>query len=282
MKRAGNLLLIFVLLFGVIFFLPLISSANAVTISHPVQDLVIAGTFTVSGNLDTNTVNLSRGWMWYMYSNGTNVTVSANFINQSDGVFNASFDTTTVYDVDNLVLWMRVTDQDAANNNTDSNTGVDVNNGLPTATVSSATFPSVSNGYVIKGAQTVTAGISADNTIGVSSCRVIFTDLKNGTITDVGTTVTANACSNTTISCDNSLVVGRGYNVLTQATDGNSGNRTNSSTRRLDCISSKGDAGDDGGAIGGTSQSFVGSVSNFGDSIGSFFKWIWDKIIFWK
>ena len=234
-KKQRLVLKSFIGLFSLIFLSSFILGANAINITHPIQDVSISGTYTFSGILDTNTVNLSRGWAWYMYSNGTNVTISANFINGTGGVFNASFVTTGIYDVDDLVLWMRATDQAYANNNTDSNTGIDVDNGLPTATVSSTTASS--NYNAMYEGSLITYGLDADNTRGISSCRVIFRDRSNGTVIDTGTTMTGNACANTTVSCRvANLFKGESYEVIVQATDGNSGDRTNSSTLILNCL----------------------------------------------
>lgn len=292
MKRSGlnntnaKLLLLSLAFAFILLTIPLVSSVGVITILKPAQGNSISGSYVISGDLDSNSggpLNLTRAWFWYMEANGTNVTIASFIENVSNVQFNTTYVTSGRWDVDDLVFWMTVargngTVSDA--NTTDSSTGVDIDNGNPTATISSATFDSTANGYTIKGSQIITAGLNADNTLGLSSCRAIFTNIRNGTVTDTGTTMTGNACANTTLQANVICNVGESYNVVVQATDGNT-DRTNSSSRRINCVSNKGDSGDSGGdgGAGGTSQSIVGSAKGFRSSIGNFFGWIWDKTL---
>lgn len=263
---------LFSIFFGIallMFAMPLVLGANALTLDYPVQDeSVNSATYTLVGTLDTNTLNLTIGWFVLAFSNGTNVSLGAYEFNDSNTQFNVTFDSTAYDDFNNAVFWSIVKNETNIANRSDTSTGVDIDAGNPTATISSATFEHVVQGYTLKDSALVTAGVNADNTRGISSCRVIFTDIENGTVTDVATTQTANACSNTTISCNSVGVVGRAYNTVIQATDGNT-DRTNSTpARRLNCASSNAVVSTGGaGGVSGVAQSFVGG--GFGEAVSS-------------
>lgn len=271
MKRA--VLILSLMILGMIFLFPLISSANTINITHPLPNASMSGTFVISGILDTNTLNLSRAWFYIMLQNSTNITLAQNTINQSNHVFNYSLDTTTFYDIAVATIHVTIANETGnGTNTTDYQELSSIDNGNPTATYSTATASADFRGRYTK--DTITYGLSADNTIGISSCRVILTDKQNGTVTDTTTTTSANACSNTTITCYQVGKKGKTYDVRVQATDGN-GNRTNSSARVLSCLTDPAVATDSPVVSGG------GGVGFF-KAFGNFFKSLWDVITFWN
>lgn len=280
MKRSALLL---TLLLGIVFLFPLISSANTVTLNLPSANILISGaTYGLEASLDSNTLNLTNAWFILQYSNNTNTTIFAYEFNDSDTAFNVTWDTTGFVDVDGLTMWVIVANETptSASNTTDSSLVVDIDNGLPTATSSSA---SANYGYRAKLTETLTYGVNADNDIGISSCRVIFVDKENNAIVDTGTTITGYACANTSIVlADIGLSKGSIYDVIVQATDGN-GNRTNT-TRTLSILTSTGVAPSGTGiGAGGIGQGFVNSAKSIGKVFTTnFWSDFWDFLKFWN
>src|SRR3972149_8424535 len=177
-KNLKFLIGVFILL-GII--IPLISAVNTVTLNLPAQDASISGaTYILSASLDTNDFNLTNGT--FFYSNGaSNVTIGST-ANGTATVFNLTWDTTTIVDVDNYVLWVNITNSTYSGDYTgslDSSTGVDIDNGNPTVTLSSNHFSDLTN---VRKSQTFTVAGNADSTIGVSSCVVYFTSTRTSSV----------------------------------------------------------------------------------------------------
>ena len=274
MKRSALLLPLFLL--GIVFLFPLISGANTLTINIPSADTLISGTQVITGDLDTNTLNVTNAWFNLMFENGTNVTLALYQFNVTDTQFNFSFVTSDFVDDGVITLWATASNETptSAINTTAYLTGISIDNGNPTATFSSA---SANYGYRAKLTETLTYGADADNSIGISSCRVIFTNKEDNTIVDTGTTLTGYACANTSIVLnDIGLSKGGIYDVVIQATDGN-GNRTNT-TRTLSILTNPASAPVSGVGVsgGGVGQSFIGSIGKIFTA--SFWSNFWDWI----
>ena len=162
---------------------------------------------------------------------------------------------------------------------TGDNITVNINKGFPTTTISSASF--VDNTNVISNTS-FTFGIDADNSIGISSCNLYFTNQANSTIITQSVTPVANNCSYLTSASLMSLAIDEKYNVRMEATDGN-GDKTNSSSRAIKVTVASGGGGggssvvvkqtilgDDSGT--GTGTSIGQAISNFFSGIVNFFK----------
>ena len=226
--KTNNLHKIFLFPLFAILFLSFVAAANTINITHPAQDASISGTYVLSATLDTNTLNLTRANFYY-YDTSWHL-IAANVSNITTTMFNYSWVTTAFVDVNNWVINVTVSNQTYAIQTTDNSTGVDIDNGDPTASWSST---SISNNYDILGTTTFTLGLSADSTIGISSCTIFCTDAVNSTIYVTTTTTSGNACSNTTLTpAGFPLAPARAYNCLVEAIDGNS-DKTNSSSRLL-------------------------------------------------
>lgn len=265
MKKIGlyNVLLVSVLL---VLSMMMVSAADTITLINPAQDASISGsTYILNATLDSNTLNLTSAE--FFYDDGSSNTSIAIVTNVTNTLFNTTWDTTAINDVDDLTVWVNVTDYVGAAETMDSSTGVDIDNGNPTAGFSSATIHNNAQKYET---QIFTIGLAADNTIGISSCIIFLTDRDTSSVTSATTTTSANACSNTTLSPSAlSLVAGHGYNFLVQATDGN-GDQTNSSSRIIGFV-----VQEDG--------SLVSQPSRFGgdNMLGSLISWfrnLLDKI----
>ena len=256
-------------LFLLVFMLGFVSSANVVTLDLPVQDASISGaTYVLSASLDSNTLNITSAN--FFYDDGSSNTSIGTTANDTLTVFNLTWDTTTLVDVNNYIIYVNATNETGLGT-IDSSTGVDIDNGNPTATLSGATF---SNNAQLDEDETFTIGLSADATIGISSCTIYCTESITNVIYSTTTTVSANACSNTTLTPTLfGLIESSLYTCLVEAVDGNS-DRTNSSSRVFTYSSPRGGGG------GGIVSSSIGSDIVSGSK--GFFQWIWDIITFWK
>lgn len=207
---------------------------------------------------------------WTLISTVTNT--SAN-----QASFNTTWDTTAI--VDQLNLTINATSRDLVNaiNSSSATLLHPLDNGNPTATLSSSTFTNEKNVFVD---DSFTVGLDADATIGISSCLVYFTNENDNSVTTKVVSASANACATTTNAEDESLGI-HNYGVIMEATDANS-NKTNSSERRL-FVTSRGG----GGGIAISQTQFVGdtgldraqsSIGNVSESIRNFIVNIFDKI----
>jgi len=273
--------MLILLWFGILLCLPIILAANTVTLVTPAQDASISGsTYKLNATLDTNTLNLTRATFYYD-TGSANVTIANNVSNFSATSFNVTWDTTGIVDVNNYVIWVNVTNETGVPQTTDSSTGVDIDNGNPTATWSSS---SIVNNQQTLGSDSLTFGLAADSTIGISSCSIICTDATNSSVSSTGTTVSANACTNSTTLASFPLPSKRAYNCVVQATDGN-GDKTNSTSRLLTYIVAE-SGGSAPSSRAGTLNSIVSggasASSSFFTGVADFFKLVWDTITFWN
>ena len=286
MKRSVNLLL------GIFLVLTLMSFVSAtgegLITNTTLNDSKVSG---ASNNIYVNATgcaascylgNVTFYWTWY---NGTQVTLStvANDTG-NDTVFLYAWDTTAFIDERNGTVNFTSTPYTGAGvNATNSTAGIDLDNGVPTMTLSSATFSSVTQGYNINKGTTFTLGVDSE-TRGLQSCLIYATDLQNSTVLSSTISVTSKSCSNTTLKPESFLVKGRAYNLVVQGSDENI-NSTNSSTRRLNYLQASAGSGGSGDSIvgAGTTQGIIGS--GFGDTVGNFwtgvkkffsFKWLTD------
>ena len=286
MKNSLKLLSV---LFLSVFLLGLVSSANVLTINVPTKGTDISGTTAVlNATFDTNTLSYTNVTWWYRTTPGTGAwTLISNvsqLANATDN-YNVTFDTTSFVDADDTIEFnatARNTTNDI-NSLISKNVTVNINNGNPTATISSSTF-SDNLGLIVN--TTFIFGIDADATIGISSCKLYFTNQGNNALTTKSVTAVANNCSVSTTASTESLGVNDAYNVRMEATDGN-GDKTNSSSRALRVTPASGggggggssssttqDNGDDTGtgAGTGTSGGIGQAISNFFNGIVNFFK----------
>lgn len=279
MKRS--VLFLPLLLLGIVFLFPLISSANTLTLTTPTANVLIDGTYNISATYDTMTQSATNVSFYYCTGAcaswtliGTNANLSAN-----DTYYSVSWDTTSIVDNDTIVINASGVNWTNYFLGSDNNSGISVDNGLPTTTFSSA---SASYDSKIKQAGSVTYGLDADSSIGISSCIISFTNRENNDVFGTSMTTSGNACSNTSISpLDIGLLKGNTYDVRIQATDGN-GNQTNSSIRRLGILTSPGGVPSVGvaGPSVGVAQSFVKSIGKVFTP--TFWSDFWDWITFWN
>ncbi|NOZ47388.1 MAG: hypothetical protein GXO79_11490 [Chlorobi bacterium] len=222
-----------VLIFSVFFLLVgVVSATNVITVATPAAAASISGSaYTITATLDSNDGNVTNVSIYYQSPGASTWNLIATVQNTSTAQtsFSTTWDTTAFVD-DNDYTINATAPSAAGTTSTDTSTGVDIDNGNPTATLSSATFTTNKQRF---GAQTFSMGLNADATIGISSCIIYCTDTNNGNVYSTTASVSANACSNTTLTPKTfSLVKARAYNCLVQATDGN-GDSTNSSSRLL-------------------------------------------------
>ena len=275
--KSKNILGLFLVLS--LFMFASVSAANTVTLVTPAADAT-ANTTTqlLNATLDTNSLNLTIANFFYT-SGGVNTSI-ATVTNSTELNFNTTWDTTAIDDINNIVVWVNVSNNTYTNDFTgsmDSSTGVDIDNGNPTATLTSGSITSV---YIAASDDYFTLGLNADNAIGISSCLAYFTDAENGEVSSYAISASANACSSSVLVPDTiGLTKGQTYNSLIQATDGN-GDTTNSSVRILKVASTGGTTQQQTVIVGGTEKSkwysfFTEDIptgfSNFWNSIKNFF-----------
>lgn len=121
-------------LFGIILLsTSFVSAANAVTLVTPAASSNISGTtYVLNATLDTNTVNLSHAWFYYIYNNGTPVTIATHVINTTNGVFLTTWNSATAKDGTNITFSVTVTNETGNwTNTTDDSTGVTIANTAP-------------------------------------------------------------------------------------------------------------------------------------------------------
>jgi len=277
-KKYLNFLVLGIFL---VFSLGFISSANTITLDAPAADAMIDGTYSVNSSLDTNSLNITYVTFYYKIGTGSWVTIgSTTNTTVAQLPFNKTFDTTSIVD-DNDLTFNATAYNETSAVTSDTSTGVDINNGVPTATISSATF--TDNLALVTGT-TFVFGIDADATIGIDSCIAYFTNTVSSAVISQAVTPVSNACSLSTTPTTQTLSINQAYNVLMEAVDGNT-NRTNSSSRKL--IVTPASAGGSGqeGVVDQEQDtrepSEIGKIGFF-QAIGDFFRNLWDKIIFWK
>ncbi len=270
MKKPSNIFLGFFLISVLLLSLTLVSSANTATLANPAANArVNTTTYILNATLDTNTVNLTSATFFYN-TGGANTTIGvAN--NVTAVLFNFSWDTTAIDDINGLTVWVNVTNETNMSDSAtlDSSLGVDVDNGLPTATIGSSAFTN-NTAQILN--TTFTFVIDADNSIGISSCQLYTTSYGTGTVTKTAVSAGANACTTSTSPETLSLSAQDQYDILLEATDGN-GNQTNSSARQLVVTAFSGGGG--GGGNGDTTTD-DGAIADVGNAISSFFTGVGD------
>jgi len=265
--------LMFLPLFAlVIFSMAIVSSANDVTLTLPAQDASISGSYVLSADLDTNTLNMTSATFFYE-TGGVNTTIGTT-PNETATQFNYTWVTTDLIDVNDYTIWVNVSNATAMVTS-DPSTGVDIDNGNPTATWSSASF--IDNLALIS-STTITLGLDADSSIGISSCKVYFTNSKTNVASTKDISASGNACTNTTTPASESLGVNEVYTVVIEATDGND-DKVNSSSRtlRVTPVSAGGGGSttlviDDGVPSDKISNFFTRIIDSIKNFFGNFFK----------
>jgi hypothetical protein len=272
------------LLIGVLFLfsLPLILAANSVTLDSPAANEEMVGAFILNASVDTNTERLENATFYYKVTGGS-WTLIAEVSNYTDTDFNYTWDTTGIVDALNMIIAVNVTNSTHTFNTSDTSTGVDIDNGVPTATHSSISL--ADSGKVTIDAD-FTLGIDADSTIGIQNC----TFWVGSNSLDV--TATSNACSHSVTTGNFSITAAGYYNYTITARDAN-GNETNTSSRRIEIVPLGGGGGKQTtvqttteepvvtdttvdtpseGFFSRTIGTIGSSISNFFSSIGNFFK----------
>jgi len=281
MKNSLKLLSV---LFLSVFLLGLVSSANTLVFNLPnatVQQNMSGATWKLNASFDTNDESLGNITYWYRLAVGTGAWTLINNVTQIGNAtdnYNVTW-TISGLGVDRQNIEINATARNFTNdfNSFQSkNVTVHLDNGDPTATISSNSF--VDNTNVIRNTS-FTFGV-ADATIGISSCNLYFTNQANNTIITQAVTAVSNNCSYLTDASSMSLAIDEKYNVRMEATDGN-GDKANSSARAIKVTVASGGGGggsavkqtilgDESGTGAGTS---IGqAISNFVNGIINFFK----------
>ena len=259
----------------ILFSLAIVSSANTVTMLSPLESASVSGaTYVLNASLDTNTLQMNKS-TWFYDDGTTNTTIATDVANFSELLFNTTWASTGRVDIDSLTFWVNISNITLITYTADSSTGVKVDNGNPTATLSSATF--TDNLALITGTS-FTIGIDADATIGVSSCKVYYTSVLSSAVIESSATVSANACSNATTPTAVGLAINEAYTVIIEATDGNT-NSTNATARTLRVTPGSVGGGSGGGSsatpqsitTGTTTDSTIQSIGFF-QRIANFFR----------
>lgn len=278
-KMFGLLFASFLLIMSV----GLVSSANDdITIETPLDSARLSG----EAQMLNATIEAPTGAIYnvtFYHNQSGSLTAIGTVTNTSDAQasFNTTFDTTSLTDVDGVII--NATARNILNQEVSSvtTTGHPWDNGNPTATISSATF---SDGKNVGFDETYTVGLSADSTIGISSCLVYYYNRATSVLAGTqAISASANACSASTTPESQSLITSNNYDVYVQATDGN-GNQTNATSRILRVPSKGGSGGGSAGASIRTSGINVEGdtaqerLSNFFENVGDKFSNFFDKL----
>ena len=284
MKNSVKLLSV---LFLSVFLLGLVSSANTLVFNLPnatVQQNMSGATWKLNASFDTNDESLGNITYWYRLAVGTGAWTLINNVTQ---IGNATDNYNVTWTISGLGVDRQNIEINATARNTtetsvvsliSKNVTVHLDNGDPTATISSNSF--VDNTNVIRNTS-FTFGV-ADATIGISSCLLSFTNQANNTIITQSVSAVSNNCSYLTDASSMSLAIDEKYNVRMEATDGN-GDKANSSARAIKVTVASGGGGggsavkqtilgDESGTGTGVSGGIGQAISNFVNGIINFFK----------
>lgn len=202
--------------------LTFISAANTITLDIPAASATVGGSLVLSASLDTNTLNITNASFFYRIGAGSWVTINNSVGNLTLTVFNVTFDTTSIVDVDDMTFNVSVHNSTSSDISQDVSASVTINNTSPSVTFSSSTF-SNEDGYV-SGRQFV-VGTSTDSN-GLDWCNVTV----EGSSQIFA--AAANACSSSAFSPSTfSLSAGTLYTLTMEVFDGN--NDTTSITRSI-------------------------------------------------
>lgn len=217
-------------LLGLVFLIGLVSAANTVNITAPLSDnITLSGTITITTELDSNSIDLGNATFYYKIDTGSWVQIGSQVVNVSANqtLFNTTWATTSIVDTSNMTINVTITTAAGASATSDASTNVSIDNGNPTASLSTS---SLSAGTQLYLDTAFTLGLAADNTIGIESCTYYFTN-SNGTITSSSVAASGEACSQT-YTANNASLLGGDYSYVIQATDDNA-DATNSSSRSI-------------------------------------------------
>jgi len=277
MKNKVLFILPLMILFSLVLSLGFISSAgDDITIENPLESAVLSG----GASMLNSTIEAPTGAIYnvtfYHNQSGT-LTAIGTVTNTSDAQasFNRTWDTTSL--VDTNFVTINATARNLVNGivSSDATELHPLDNGLPTATLSSATF--TDNLALVTGT-TFTIGIDADATIGVSSCKVYYTSVLSSAVIESTATASGNACTNSTTPTAVGLAINEAYTVIIEATDGNT-NSTNATARTLRVTPGSVGGGSGGGSsatpqsitTGTTTDSTIQSIGFF-QRIANFFR----------
>ena len=238
MKYNKLLLLLTTLLLSLSF----ISAANTLTFNTPVTGGdVSTDTQVVNASLDTNTLSIMNVSYWYAIATAPTTWIfikNVSLIGNKTDNFNITWDASSAtLGVDDNYYVLNATAWNTTDYVTGDNISINLNNGNPTATLSSST---IHNNYIAGKDDPFVIGLAADSTIGISFCNASFINTRNSSIVKITElTVSSNACSNTTVRANGLLAEGESYLMSVEATDGNN-DKINSSTRLLKVTTSAG------------------------------------------
>lgn len=277
-KKVGWLFFGLFLLFS----MPLILADNTVTLETPAASAGITGTYVLNATVDTNSLNLTNATFYYKITGGSWILI-ASVKNQSGLSFNYTWVSTGIVDAENAVFNVTIQNESTGKGviTEDTSTGVDVDNGFPTATLSSSSL--ADNAKVTISSGVFDFSIDADSTIGITNCTFWIGS------SSLNIDSSGNACSDSVLTTNNFSGLSAGYyDYLITATDNNA-NKTNSSTRTIELVAQGGGGGKylyvEGIAEDIISDVTVPSKNIFLraiDWIGNLFRVIGDKIVFWE
>lgn len=227
---------------SLVLFTGLVSAANTVTLITPAASESISGTsYFLNATLDSNSLTLNNATFYYRLSGGSWVEISS-IVNETAISFNITFDTTALIDAINVSFNVTVRNATAFVTQ-DTSISVAIDNGNPTATLSSGSL--ADNSDLIKGITTFTMGLDADSTIGINNCTISF----GGNLVQIA--AVGNQCNATMLTNANFSVTDLTfYTVFVTARDAN-GDETNSVSRTFK-LTDPGGTG--GGSSGGSSS----------------------------
>ncbi len=223
------------LLYGIISLLVIMSmigfasAANTITLLSPAQDQFTSGsTFLLNTSLDTNSANVTNVTFYYKTDGGA-WTLIGRVINTSAQqlAFNRTFASTALTDRNNMTFNATGANITGAIITEDTSTGVQINNGVPTVTFSSA---SIGSSGQVRISDSFTLGIDADATIGINNCTVAMNSVT------IALTATANACTSPFLASNFSIIQPSAseFTATFTATDDN--NNATSNTRLFKII----------------------------------------------
>lgn len=218
------------ILVGILFLLSiaLVSAGSGVRVSSPILNEQISGSYIIDANLTDNKLgNITQVIFAYRENTGAFTTLATvDNATPHDLNFSYTWVTTGVQDDSNITIQVNTTNSSGQIDDSNATlTGIVINNGAPTATLSSAHTSSTQKFYTD---DEIVVGIAEDTTIGIDNCSYWFTSSTGTTVTS-SISASGDACSAVFTPNNISLTKGANYNLLMQVFDGNN-NATNSSS----------------------------------------------------
>ena len=275
------------LILGILFavmFLTFVTGANTITLISPATNGGYTPNATISATMDTNYINVENVTFYYRTVSGTGAwtrigAMLNTTINQT--IWNTTLDIYSLDDSPNYEFNATAINATGKNSATaDTNTGIDLDNGLPTVSWNAS---SQADASTINCGGSFELMVAPDQVVGIQNCTFTF-PTKSFIVTG-----SANNCSRLFSLSEAGLESGdRTYYVI--GYDGN-GNNTQSTSRTLTALSCGGSASPGGaGSQATVSQSVTtpstttgekGIFASISEGITNFFNTIWNAIKFW-